>query len=407
MKTKMIMAMMMAACSWGQAATVSDVTARQRWPWNGLVDIDYTITGDDTAGMTVDLSVKDNNTGIIYTPTNLLQIPPAVEGRHRVTWDTAADNLDLISSNMAVTVSLGNFVSANMTNALYYVIDLSGGPDAPYWPVTTLNYAPKGGWSDEYKTTKLVLRRIEPGAISGINEGVVCTNTDISVYLSTIGRSETYYEIDKYKAFSEITIEHPYYIGVFEVTKGQYQLMKGGQNVDKTMRPQRASYSDLRGKNLGSGYPDVFDVDGQSIIAVLREKTGLTTLDLPTEMQWEYACRAGVKEDYNNGGFSVQYNLAQVGRYWGNGNDKRGDPSLTSDTLVGSYTSNHWGLYDMHGNVEEWCLDKGCFRNSDRYNVTYRAVRGGGTNVYDYRSGARRFESPTANRGFRLCCSSM
>lgn len=85
MKAKILMAIMMAACSWGQAATVSDVTARQRWPWNGMVDIDYTITGADTEDTAIAVQVTDTDTGTVYTPTNFLEVPPTVAGRHRIT----------------------------------------------------------------------------------------------------------------------------------------------------------------------------------------------------------------------------------------------------------------------------------------------------------------------------------
>ena len=86
----------------------------------------------------------------------------------------------------------------------------------------------------------------------------------------------------------------------------------------------------------------------------LRAKTELE-LDLPTEAQWEYACRAGTTSKYNNGGNS-EADLKTLGRYSGNRNDGRGGYSEYT-TKVGSYSSNVWGLYDMHGNVWEWCLD--------------------------------------------------
>jgi len=55
-------------------------------------------------------------------------------------------------------------IAAQREDKLYCVIDLSGGPNAKRYPVTYLNSAPKTGWSDEYKTTKLVLRKIKPGS---------------------------------------------------------------------------------------------------------------------------------------------------------------------------------------------------------------------------------------------------
>lgn len=355
------------------AATVSDVTARQRYPWNGMVDIDYTITGSDTEDTAIAVQVTDTDTGKVYTPTNFLEVPPTVAGRHRITWSTEADGLNLIASNVTVTVSLLKYDAAAITNDLFYVIDLSGGPDATRWPVSCLAAVPKGGWTDEYKTTKLVLRRIEKGSIRGINGG---------------------------GAVSSITIDKPYYIGVFEVTHAQYtlMLMKGGTG---DARPQgNISYNTLRGTSAGALYPNSTAVDATSVIGILRTKTGLTTLDLPTEAQWEYACRAGTTSDYNNGG-STEADLATLGRYSGNRNDRRGGFS-GGVTTVGSYAPNRWGLYDMHGNVYEWCLEWYFQGHS-------RASRGGSyyTGAGNCRSGKRDGFPSYGNGdvGFRLCCS--
>ena len=64
------------------AASVSDVTARQRYPWNGMVDIDYTITGADTEDTAIAVKVTDTDTGKIYTPTNFLEVPPKIGRAH-------------------------------------------------------------------------------------------------------------------------------------------------------------------------------------------------------------------------------------------------------------------------------------------------------------------------------------
>ena len=372
----------MTMCASCLAATVSDVTARQRYPWNGMVDIDYTITGEDTEDTAIAVKVTDTDTGKVYTPTNFLEVPPTVAGRHRITWSTEADGLNLIASNVTVSVSLLKYDAAAVTNDLYYVIDLSGGPDATRWPVSCLAAVPKGGWTDEYKTTKLVLRRIECGTIRGIN--------------SDLG--------------SSIKIDKPYYIGVFEVTSAQLMLMTGGEGVSvwyllsSDARPQRGiSYNTLRGMLAGAHYPDSTAVDATSVIGILRSKTGLTTFDLPTEAQWEYACRAETTSDYNNGG-STKEDLAKLGRYFENKDDGRGGFS-GGVTTVGSYAPNRWGLYDMHGNVWEWCLD--WYSRGEA-----RALRGG--SYYHFagycRSGYRSGTNPSNSLnydyyGFRLCCS--
>ncbi|NLZ64655.1 MAG: formylglycine-generating enzyme family protein, partial [Lentisphaerae bacterium] len=104
--------------------------------------------------------------------------------------------------------------------------------------------------------------------------------------------------------------------------------------------------------------------DATSFLGKLRGKTGLD-FDLPTEAQWEYACRAGTATALNSGkdwtGEKYCPNMNEVGRYYENGGEA-GEGNSDSDAsvgsaIVGSYRPNGWGLYDMHGNVWEWCLD--------------------------------------------------
>jgi formylglycine-generating enzyme required for sulfatase activity len=76
----------------------------------------------------------------------------------------------------------------------------------------------------------------------------------------------------------------------------------------------------------------------------LRARTGLD-FDLPTEAQWEYACRAGTTTTYSYG------NSADGNYMWYDSN------SNSKTHVVGTKQPNLWGLYDMHGNVSEWCLD--------------------------------------------------
>lgn len=350
--------------------TVSNVKAQQRWPWNGLVDIDYTISGD-ASGLGVLITMRDEATGTTYTPTKFHEVLPTGEGTHRVTWSTEAEGLtSLVTSQMVATVSLMRIVDAPVvTNDLYLVIDLSGGPTAISYPINYLDAVPNGGvWPDEYKTTKLVLRKIPAGSINSI------------------------------------TISQPFYAGVFEVTQKQYELVMGS-NPSYYKGDKRAvesvSYNMIRGATAGAGWPGSSAVDATSFLGKIRARTALHSLDLPTEAQWEYACRAGTTSDYNNGG-SSEADLKTLGRYPGNQNDGRGGYSGSGITTVGSYASNAWGLYDMHGNAYEWCLDW-------YYSGSVRVMRGGSWYYgADYcRSSARYGSLPSDDSfsGFRLFCS--
>ena len=216
------------------------------------------------------------------------------------------------------------------SNALYCVIDLSAGPNASKYPVSYLAAEPKGGWTDEYKTTKLVLRRIEPGKF-------MMTSKKLSV-----------------------TLSKPYYMGIFEMTQKQYELVTG-KNPSKykgEMRPvATVHWNEIRGDSSVHDWPTVKTVDQDSFVGRLRARTDLS-FDLPTEAQWEYACRAGTTSNYNNGSnYSKKSNDGRLnlGRFFDNCSDGRG--GYAQHTTVGSYIPDAWGLYDMHGNVGEWCLD--------------------------------------------------
>ena len=132
--------------------------------------------------------------------------------------------------------------------------------------------------------------------------------------------------------------------------------------------------------------------------------------DLPTEAQWEYACRAGTTTALNSGKNITHtsgkcVNLAKIGWYEENGIAMR---------CVGKKKPNAWGLYDMHGNVEEWCRDwyekdyasDPEFLNGQKTGV-FRVTRGGGhrSDAENCRSASRECYEPTVRYnfvGFRL-----
>ena len=159
----------------------------------------------------------------------------------------------------------------------------------------------------------------------------------------------------------EVTLTRRYYIGVFEVTQKQWNLIMGSnpsENQGDTRPVECVSY-DIRGTEKGAGWPrGGHEVDDGSFLGKLRSKTGLA-FDLPTEAQWEYACRAGTTTALNSGKNLTDEDkcpyMAEVGRFRYNQSDGKG--GYDKHTKVGSYQPNAWGLYDMHGNVWEWCLD--------------------------------------------------
>ena len=416
---KMMMALAagsLAIAAQGLTLSVKDVKIAQRYPWNGLVDIDYTVVCDDAdadiyvypVGYDVDMNVSVAPRTLTGDGANGKAVKA---GTHRMTWDMATD--------MGANYNRAKFsmkIHAYANAAPYLVIDLSAGAEASKYEVSYLSEMPAASWPLEYKTTKLVLKLVVPGTfMMGSPEDEVGHNSGSC-------NDETRHQV---------TLTQPFYMGAFELTQQQYNLVMGSNpsNYKGDSRPvENVSYNTIRGSTLGASWPNHRQVDASSFMGKLRSRTGLT-FDLPTEAQWEYACRAGTSTALNNNknisNTETDANMSEVGRYAANRDDGRG--GYNTHTEVGSYRPNAWGFYDMHGNVAEWCLD--WWGNMSSSSVTdpvgratgsYRLVRGGswglgsnyagGSNAASCRSAYRSYyyhSSPGVSLtswGFRVAC---
>ena len=233
----------------------------------------------------------------------------------------------------------------------YLVIDLSGGPEAESYPVSYTSIPPNM-YHDDCRTTELWLRRIPAGTF-------------------TMGSPEDELGHQRREVQHEVVLTEVFYLGIFECTQKQWELVMGTKPAyfKGDMRPvEQVPFNAIRGisPTAGAGWPAYWHrVDPDSFMGRLQAKTGLT-FDLPTEAQWEYACRAGTTTALNSGTdirvLKEDFFMAEVGRYAynakdGKGKDPEGKYDYTQHTKVGLYRANNWGLYDMHGNVWEWCLD--------------------------------------------------
>ena len=247
------------------------------------------------------------------------------------------------------------------TSPKYLVVDMSGGRSAARWPISYLDEVPSGGWTDEYKTEKLVLRYIPAGSF-------------------IMGGRATDYPGAVNTNLHMVTLTKPFYIGVFECTQRQWELAMGtrpsafsNETCYATRPVEQVSYVDIRGGSKGLLWPQSSEVDSGSFMGVLRSKVDVGVFDLPTEAQWEYACRAGTTTAlYSGKDISVvnapadgksSPEILELGRCKGNSGwhtdyqDLYAADSHTGTAIVGSCPANPNGLYDICGNVQELCLD--------------------------------------------------
>ena len=188
-----------------------------------------------------------------------------------------------------------------------------------------------------------------------------------------------------------VQITKPFYVGKFEVTQKQYHAVMGvnpSQFIGNDRPVEKVSW-----------------FDAKTFCQRLSDRTG-RTVRLPTEAEWEYACRAGGSTNYCYGDDPNQ--LGSVAWF--------GENSADATHVVGGKDANAWGLHDLHGNVWEWCAD---WYDADYYQVSpqndpagppsgaYRVLRGGSflSIAYDCRASGRDRSRPLGasySYGFRV-----
>ena len=130
----------------------------------------------------------------------------------------------------------------------------------------------------------------------------------------------------------EVTISRPFYMGIYTVTQEQYEQIMG------------KNPSNFKGEQ--NPVEQVSWDDAVEFCKALSKKTGMA-VSLPTEAQWEYACRAASATLFSYG--DDYDKLSDYAWYYTNSNGRT--------HTVGQLKPNEWGLYDMHGNVLQWCSD--------------------------------------------------
>lgn len=409
---RLVFLSMIAAATTCSAAVVEQVCVRQMWPWHEKVRIDYTLAGE--IGELSDITVKVRDvTGNELKPLgssffgDLLEVLP---GERVIWWNPAEAGIEIGNKQLTFTLE------AEADPQRYCVIDISVTNE---YKVTYHEKAPDGGWNtDEYKTTKIVFRHVKPGTFM---MGTPADEAGRRTENGTGSEENHVRDMDRHK----VTLTQDYWLGIFPLTFKQASIVqesefgKTGTYVahQKDSSPAvKLSIKNMLGmKNKddpnptpASWYAAPVPLEGSWLYKL---NAGITEgalpqgthLAIPTEAQWEYACRAGTSSAYGNGTDSIE-GIGPV------------IPNNKPMYPVGGYAPNAWGFYDMHGCVWQWAIDSysgyksGGNDLTDPYNpmtsVSYwPALRGGSYGVSstpnrDNRSGSRYYKTYSVSDGY-------
>jgi len=213
----------------------------------------------------------------------------------------------------------------------------------------------------------------------------------------------------------KVTLTKAYYISIHELTQGiRQEIMNPQADKDNKKKPPKGKTQEYPEGFGGDGMPAV-KVSWRDIDRLCKQlgKVDRRTYSLPTEAQWEYACRAGTETPFSFGA-TISTDQANYHGHYIYGKGKKGK-NREKPTPVGQFAPNPWGLYDMHGNVAEWCADRyGPYDDKAATDPTgptegrQYVVRGGSWRSYPgacrsaFRSSG---EGASLNIGLRLICT--
>ena len=268
-------------------------------------------------------------------------------GAHRIKWKAheTIPGLDVKGANLTAALT----VWPQTLPPYYMALELTSASNATYY--ASSNMVPGGVLAYRNKTDVLLLRRIDAAGVRWRMGHPVAEGLKLS---SAASDMQAHW----------VTLTNDYYIGVFETTQKQFANVCGTNHTanasgypDSDIRPMESlGYNELR--PVDSPAPvwptDGHEIDPSGYLFSFRQRTGVE-IDLPTEAQWEFACRAGTTTKTYAG-----TDVASIAWYkdnWQNDPMSVACGNKNQTHAVGQLKPNAWGLYDMLGNVGEFCLD--------------------------------------------------
>ncbi len=327
----------------GADFTVSRVSAQPRWPWATAVDVSFFLDTSEAfttpeAGARVAVSAIVDGTEHPLTGVSGAEVFGA--GWHVVTWESSADFPRQDLKDVAFRVD----VAEAPLEFHYLRVDLDTG-------ICTRHGASFADevLADALNKTRYMVFRYVPSTIS--STWTKARGADFFTMgaddESALGQTENDRQRERPAA---VRLTKAYWLGVFPVTVGQLSRLTGGAETNDASAVGGTTYASWRGEDRPGGaycWPSSRAVDPDTPIGRLRTLTGLD-FDLPTEAQWEYACRAGTDTPHY-----CESTLAAI------------EKTASRTTAVGTKAPNPWGFYDLVGCRHQWTLTLGRSQDND------------------------------------------
>ena len=353
-----------------QEKATRTVTITYRLAEPGVVTLDIETNTTGTASGSAYASIGGRHVQNLSGDVNKLV---RTAGEHTITWHPDA-SWNGFKFTEPVVRPVVQFWATN-NPPWYMVVDLTVKSNCTYYAAA--DFVPLGVSNAIYKTDKMIMRRIPAKGVRarmGTPSGEPASSYSYK-YADGATITAANNEVPHF-----MTLTYDYYMAIYELTMMQYKRMGG--NPDSSIgygtqgwerKPfEKCNVVWFRGEQAADHYlwPKCgHEVKEGYALDRLRKFTGLVEWDLPTEAEWEFACRAGTSTGFNNGGEGDSSAAVSAVAWFS-------DNSGSAAHEVGLKDPNAWGLYDMHGNVGEYCLD--WYSYGDAYSDGSDAVDGVG-----------------------------